>query len=117
MRNFKKLKIWNFGLELVKQVYLTTNKFPDHEKFGLCVQCQKSAVSIPSNIAEGSSRRSKRDQYRFLEIALGSSFELETQIILARVLSYINDDQASLILSEIEELQKMITGYMKTIEQ
>jgi four helix bundle protein len=117
MRNFKNLKIWNFGIELVKHVYLTVGKFPDNEKFGLSVQCQKSAVSIPSNIAEGSSRRSKRDPYRFLEIALGSSFELETQIILAQELSYIDKDQASLLFSKIVELQKMITGYMKTIEQ
>jgi len=84
MRNFKKRKIWCLGIEIVKAVYTIARLFPDHEKFGLKSQCQRSAVSIPANIAEGSSRRSKKDQYRFLEIALGSSFELETHFILAQ---------------------------------
>jgi four helix bundle protein len=117
MRNFKKLKIWNTGIELVKQIYLMTNRFPDQEKYGLSVQCQRSAVSIPSNIAEGSSRRSRRDQYRFLEIALGSCFELETQVILVRELGYETEDRINKVLFQIEELQKMITGYMNTIEK
>lgn len=117
MRNFKKLIIWNLSIALVKEVYQLTGKFPDQEKYGLSVQCKRSAISIPSNIAEGSSRRSKKDKYRFLEIALGSSFELETQIILAQELNYIHNGQGILFLSQIEKLQKMLSGYMIKIEE
>jgi four helix bundle protein len=117
MGNYKNLKIWKIGLEVVKEVYQLTKQFPSTEKFGLSSQCQRSAVSIPSNISEGSSRRGIRDQYRFLEIALGSSFELETQILLAHELNYLQLHQAESFLKKLNELQKMMVGYMSHFDQ
>jgi four helix bundle protein len=92
MRNFKELKIWQKGIEIALDTYkliaLDTYKlidtFPKSEKYSLARQASKSAVSIPSNIAEGSSRSSSKDYSRFLEISLGSSFELETQLLLQK---------------------------------
>ena len=76
MRNFRNLEIWTRGIELVKEIYKLTSKFPSNEKFGLISQMQRASVSIPSNIAEGCSRNSDVEFKRFLEIAIGSSFEL-----------------------------------------
>jgi len=80
MRDFRKLEIWKDSIQLVEEVYSITRKFPDTEKFGLTSQMNRSAISIPYNIAEGCSRSSIIEFSRFLEIALGSSFELETQL-------------------------------------
>ena len=92
MKNFKNLKVWQRGIELVVDVYKKTNNFPNEELYGLTSQIKRSAISIPSNIAEGSGRGSKKDFNRFLDISLGSSFELETQLIIAKRLDFINDD-------------------------
>ncbi len=81
MRDFRTLNIWQGGIAIVKQVYRLAESLPVEEKYGLRSQICRSAVSIPSNIAEGCSRSSQIDFKRFLEIALGSSFELETQLI------------------------------------
>ena len=82
MRNFRKLDIWNDGISIVKKVYQLSASLPSEEKFGLRSQICRAAVSIPSNIAEGCSRTSEKDFQRFLEIAIGSAFELEPQFIL-----------------------------------
>ena len=84
MRNFRTLNIWQEGIAIVKQVYRLAELLPVEEKYGLRSQICRSVVSIPSNIAEGCSRNSQIDFKRFLEIALGSSFELETQLIIIR---------------------------------
>ncbi len=78
MKDYRKLRVWKKGIEIVKLTYQLTKELPSEEKFNLVSQMNRSAVSIPSNIAEGSSRKSEKDYYRFLEIALGSSFELDT---------------------------------------
>ena len=83
MHNFKKLNIWVNAMSLVKDVYLLTSNFPKEEKFGLISQINRCSISIPSNIAEGSSRSSNKEFSHFIKIALGSLFELETQIILS----------------------------------
>jgi len=93
MRNFRKLKIWKQGIDIVKEIYKISQKLPSEEKFGLKSQITRAAVSIPSNIAEGSSRSSNKDFNRFLEIALGSLFELQTQIVLAGYKDYINNEE------------------------
>jgi four helix bundle protein len=77
MKDFKKLNVWQKSMELVTFVYKVSKEFPVEEKYGLTSQITRSAISIPSNIAEGSSRFSERDYFRFLEIALGSAFELK----------------------------------------
>ena len=83
MSNFKELKIWNLGIEIVLKTYQIAKFLPKEELYGLRSQINRAAVSIPSNIAEGSSRSSNRDYARFLEMALGSAFELETELTVA----------------------------------
>ncbi|MCK5457329.1 MAG: four helix bundle protein [Melioribacteraceae bacterium] len=108
--NFKNLKIWQESMKLVSETYELTRKFPDFEKFGLVSQMNRCSVSIPSNIAEGAGRNSEKDFNRFLDIANGSTFELETQIILSFDLEYITEAEMNTILNQIEEVQKMIYG-------
>lgn len=84
MKKLNELKIWQKGFEIALDAYNFTKVFPSSEKFGLTSQITRAAVSIPSNIAEGSSRKSDKDYYKFIEISLGSSFELETQLLMLR---------------------------------
>ncbi|UII75096.1 four helix bundle protein [Flagellimonas sp. HMM57] len=90
MRNFRDLDIWKNGVELVKDVYQLIEGFPNTEKYGLSSQISRCAVSVPSNIAEGCSRESQKDFSRFLQITLGSSYELETQLLISKELELIN---------------------------
>lgn len=108
MHNFRKLQIWERSKELVLKIYEITNSFPNNEKFGLISQIRRSAVSIPSNIAEGSAKESNKEFYRFLEIAKGSSYELETQLIISYELNYVDNIISNSLIKEINELQKMI---------
>lgn len=116
MHNFKELKVWKAGIELCKIVFELTKGFPGEEKFGLTSQMTRCAVSIPSNIAEGCGRKSNKELYQFLNIALGSSFELETQVIIAREFNYITTEKAEYICALIIEIQKMINGLQKSPE-
>ncbi len=110
--NFKDLKIWQEAMKVVKTTYLLTAQLPLDEKFGLISQINRSAVSIPSNIAEGSGRTTDKDFLNFINISLSSSFELETQLILANDLFQL--DVQDLII-KINELQRMIVGFKKSI--
>lgn len=111
MRNFKNLEIWRRSMTLVKTVYSITNAFPKSEDYGLTAQIRRSGVSIPSNIAEGCGKRTTIDLARFLDIALGSSFELETQLIIAGSLGYGNSDELREVIEELNQIQKMINTY------
>lgn len=111
MRNFKELKIWQKGFEIAIETYKLTETFPTTEKFGLTQQATRSAISIPSNIAEGSSRFSEKDYKRFIEISLGSSFELETQLLIAKAVNFGNTDILNSVLSKIDEGQKMLIAF------
>lgn len=93
MRNFRKLKIWEQGIDIVKEIYRLSQKLPANEKFGLISQITRAAVSIPSNIAEGSSRNSQIEFKRFLEIAMGSVFEVETQLVIIQELNLIESKE------------------------
>jgi len=115
IRNFKDLKIWQRGIELVKLVYTITNSFPSDEKYGIISQMRRSAVSVPSNIAEGFMRRHNKEYRQFLYIALGSLAELETQIIISKELNFITTDHYTGTLSAIDELNKMTTGLIKCL--
>lgn len=117
MKNFKSLKVWQKGIKLVIDIYKTSKIFPKEELYGLISQMRRSAISIPSNIAEGSGRNSDSDFNRFLGIALGSSFELETQIIIAHELELLSDDNFTNLSEKIQEEQKMITGLQKSLKQ
>lgn len=116
MRNFKELKIWNKARMLVKEVYSITEKLPIEEKFGLTSQMRRAAVSIASNIAEGSGKESQKEFLRFLETAYSSAFELETQFILAEDLAFLNKEESAHLLSVVQEIQKMIYGFSKTLK-
>ncbi len=116
MHNFKKLDIWIKAMDLASEIYLLTNSFPSIERFGLISQMQRSAVSIPSNIAEGSAKSSNKDFARFLEISIGSSFELETQLILASKLNYVDSEISISTQNKINELQKMIIGFKNKLD-
>jgi four helix bundle protein len=117
MKNFKNLKVWQKGMGLVVTIYKATTQFPKEEIYGLTSQIKRSTVSIPSNIAEGSGHGSDKDFNRFLNIALGSSFELETQLILAKELEFLSEKDFSNISENLDEVQRMITGLQKDLKQ
>jgi len=117
MRDFRKLNIWKEGMQLVKAVYLLTNDFPESEKFGLSNQMRRAAVSIPSNIAEGSSRNSEIEFKRFLEIAIGSSYELETQLLISFELNYIDNIVLNKLIDEMNSTQKQINSLISIIKK
>ena len=115
MHNFRELKIWKEAMEITKSTYKLTKTFPNTEIYGLTSQMKRAAVSIPSNIAEGAGRNSNKEFTQFLNIAIGSSFELETQMILAFELSYIQKDDLEIFVLNINKLQKMINALMSTL--
>jgi len=102
-------------MELVDNVYTYAEAFPKTEKYGLSSQITRSAVSIPSNIAEGASRNSEKDFARFLEIALGSAFELETQLIIASKREYVSQESLEQTVNKLSSLQKRIYGLRRKI--
>ncbi len=114
MRSHRDLDVWRQSVELVTQLYELTSAFPAQEVYGLTSQIRRAAVSVPSNIAEGAARGSKRDFQRFVFIARGSLAELETQILIAENLHYVQD--ASPLLSRIDDLRRMLAGLAKSLE-
>jgi len=110
MHNFRELLVWKKARYLVKEIYLLTQKYPKSELHGLTNQMRRAAVSIPSNIAEGSGRKSNKDFKRFLEFAYGSALELETQIYLSFDLEFIDENTLNIFLKYIHEIQKIING-------
>ncbi len=113
VHNFRKLNISRRSMDLTRDVYVLTSQLPNEEKFGLKSPVNRCAVYIPSNIAEGSGRGTNKDFRRFLDISLGSSYELETQLILAQDLFKINTDK---IIQDLNEVQKMIVGFRRTLK-
>ncbi|WP_179009547.1 four helix bundle protein [Winogradskyella forsetii] len=116
MRNFRTLEIWKNGIELVKQVYVLSQQLPSEEKFGLRRQVTRAAVSIPSNIAEGCSRNSDIEFKRFLEIAMGSLFEVETQLIISEELDFIPKDNLKDIFELLNKEAKMMNSLINRIK-
>lgn len=114
--NFKNLNIWKLSIELADDIYILTDRFPKTEEFGLKSQIRRCSVSVASNIAEGSSRSSNKDFNRFLEISLGSLYELQTQIIIASNRSYFEQPKLENIENKITELQRMISGFQKNLK-
>jgi four helix bundle protein len=109
------LEVWKRSIKLVTNVYKETRNFPKEEVYGLTSQIRRSAVSIPSNIAEGAARRNKTEFRQFLYIALGSASELETQFIIAKELFYIEEVVVTQLLEEIKSIGKMIIGLIKSL--
>jgi four helix bundle protein len=114
--NFRELAVWKRARKLVKAVYLLTSFFPRTEQFGLTSQVRRSVVSIPSNIAEGAGRASDREFIRFLSSALASAFELETQLLLAEDLNFLQSQQVEEVADELRQLQKMLVGLQRHLD-
>jgi len=117
MKNFKELKIWQKGFDIAVKSFDLVDTFPKEQKFGISSQITKSAVSIPSNIAEGSSRFSEKDYCRFIEISLGSTFELETQLLIAKAANFGNHELRDEILKDLDEEEKMLIGFMNKLNK
>lgn len=107
---FKNLIVYQKSKELVKQVYALLKQFPDDERFALCGQMRRAAISIPSNIVEGMARLSTKDQSHFLNIAYGSLMELYAQLDIAHDLGYVSEDEFIKIETQIDEIDKMIVS-------
>jgi four helix bundle protein len=115
MRNFRQLEVWSQAIELVTKVYEVTNSFPQNERYGLVSQMNRCAISVPANIAEGSSRKTAVDFARFLEISLGSSFELETYFEIAYRLNFITEPKYEMVKAELSVIQKRINSLREAI--
>ena len=115
MHRFKELEIWKRSRLLCSKIYKLTAKFPESEKFGLTHQLRRASVSIPSNIAEGSSRNSNKYFSRFLQITLGSAYEIETQLLIANDLKFISKNELETITSELEQIIKMVSKFNSTL--
>lgn len=107
MHNFQNLKIWQKAKDIAEQTYLISSKFPKEEKYGLTSQIRRSAVSVPSNIAEGAGRNTDGEFRNFLGIASGSSNELFTQLILSHRLNLISKDKIQPLIKDLIDVQKM----------
>lgn len=110
--NFRELSSWKFSFDLVKEVYLISGKLPDDEKFGLKSQIQRCSVSIPSNIAEGSGRTTDKEFIYFLNVAISSAYELETQLLLCSDLFGV---EVTELIGKLEEIQRMIGGLKRKL--
>lgn len=113
MHNYKNLEVWKRSVELATKVYSITKDFPNEEKYGLVSQIRRCSVSISSNIAEGSGRGSNKEFRLFLNYALGSCFELETQLLISQNLGLVSGEFQVEILEELTEIQKIIYSLIK----
>jgi four helix bundle protein len=115
MHRFKDLEIWKQSRLFCKDIYEITASFPEIEKFGLISQLRRASVSIPSNIAEGASRKSNKDFARFLEITIGSCYEVETQLLIANDLGFIKVETLNPLLLKLEAIVKMTSKFKSTL--
>ncbi len=115
MFNFEKLEVWQKSIDFADFVYRVTKTFPDDERFGLTNQMRRAAVSISSNIVEGTSRHSREDYSRFLEIATGSIFEVVSQSFIAQRQNYISEKDRQTLYSAAEEQSRMLSGLRRSL--
>lgn len=115
MKNFKLLKVWQVGINISFLTYKFSNSLDKQDRFFLSSQILRAAISIPSNIAEGASRKSTKDNARFIEIALGSCFELESQLVIAKTIKLGDQILIDKILKLISEEQKMLQGFYRKL--
>ena len=113
--NHKDLEVWKSSMDLVEIIYQVSSHFPNDEKYGLTSQIRRSAVSVPSNIAEGAARKGDKELIRFLSISLGSLAEMETQYILAIRLGYVKEDEE--IMKLILKVKKLVLGFRNYIRR
>ena len=117
VRKYRDLIAWQKAMDFVEAVYKVSNSFPREETFGLKGQLRRAAVSVPSNIAEGQSRRGSREFLHHLGIALGSLSEAETQILIASRLEYVTQDEAAVLLASADEVGRLLNGLSNAIEK
>ena len=117
MHRYKDLKFWQLSREFCKNIYTFTAKFPEEEKFGLVSQLRRASISIPSNIAEGASRKSNKDFSRFIEIALGSCYEIKTQILISNDLNFMPDNHCKELLENLGVIIKMMSKFKSTLKE
>lgn len=116
MANFKELLVWQKSIDFVAEIYGITENFTKSEMYGLVSQIRRAAVSVPSNIAEGNSRRSKPDYLQFLKISRGSCAEVETQLIISKKLNFLNEKHYLKLNQEIIEISKMLNGLINSLQ-
>jgi len=117
IRTHKDLEVWQKSIAFVTAIYKATDSFPNREIYGLTSQIRRSAVSIPSNIAEGATRKGKTEFKQFLYIALASGAELETQLIIGHNLNYLNKIQSEKLIDDLNTISRMIQGLIKSISR
>lgn len=115
IRTFRDLRVWQKGIELVREVYKVTSQFPKDEQYGLVAQLRRASISVPSNIAEGFRRRHAKEHRQFLNIALGSCAELETQVVIAKELKYITDKDEQVLVDLLNYICGMTVNLSKKI--
>ena len=113
----KKLKVWEKSINFATEIYRVTKQFPHDELYGIISQMRRAAISIPSNIAEGYGRRSDKEKYRFLCFALGSSSELETQLIMCSQLGYVDDEVYNDLINRLSEIIRMLSSLADTVSE
>jgi len=114
-RNFRKYKVWQDAVDYASRVYKVTAEMPWFEKKGLCDQLQRAVVSISSNIAEGAAKPSDAEFARFLDTALGSAFEVETQLLISKNIGYINTELYENLLLDLNEIERQINGLILSL--
>ncbi|MCS7216038.1 MAG: four helix bundle protein [Thermodesulfovibrio sp.] len=117
IQSYQDLQVWKKGIELTEKIYQVCKSFPQEEKYALTSQIQKSAISIPANIAEGWGRNSKKEYIQFLSIARGSVYELETHLIIAQKIGYIQEALLKELLQMTESLGKMLLSLIRSLEK
>ena len=116
-RNFRNYKVWQDAVDYASKVYKVTSELPWFEKKGLCDQLQRAVVSISSNIAEGAAKPSDADFSRFLDTALGSAFEVETQLLISKNIGYIDADMYEGLIKDLAEIERQINGLISSIRK
>lgn len=114
-RNFREYKVWQDAVDYATDIYKMSDQIPWFEQKGICDQIRRAVVSISSNIAEGSAKPTNADFARFLDQALGSSYEVETQMLIARNLQYIPQEQYDILMEQLISIQKQLTGLISSI--
>ncbi len=117
MSTFRDLLIWQKSMTLTTQIYHFTSNFPKEEVYGLTSQIRRSSISIPSNIAEGYGRESDKEFLRFLSISIGSLFEMQTQLEIAKNIAYLNEAQFNNLYENSREVERMIVSFIKKIKE
>lgn len=116
-RNFRDYPVWKESVDFATYVYEVTSKMPWFEKKGLCYQLQRASVSISSNIAEGAARTSDADFAHFLDFALGSAFEVETQLTISKNVGYLNDEHFQDLITKLFSIERQLNGLISTIRK